>query len=319
MASSFLIIHLATLIAIYAILALSLNLILGVTGLFDMGHAAFFGIGAYTTAILTTDLRIAWLPAMLASIVMAAFFAWLTGIPTLKLRGDYFAVVTMAVGEIARNVFQNWMDVTRGPLGIPNIPGVDIFGLQFPQGLPFLGLSFIFLAITFFICQRLIFSPFGRILKGIREDEGAGVEALGKNSYLSKIYIFVIGSAMAGLAGSLFATYIGYIDPSTFILWLTDFIILIIMLGGKGNSIGSVIASVLFVVLREGTRFLGLPTSIAAPLQQWIFGLLLILVTLFAQKGLFPEKTERWNISPSAPSSPAPKPKPIEEFYIAPK
>ncbi len=301
MASSFLIIHLATLVAIYAILALSLNLIMGITGLFDMGHAAFFGIGAYATAILMTYFGVAWIPSVLASIILAALFAWLSGIPTLKLRGDYFAVVTMAVGEIARNVFQNWMDLTRGPLGIPNIPEANLFGITFKQGLPFLGLSFVFLAIIFFISQRLIFSPFGRILKGIREDEGAGVEALGKNSYTNKIYIFVIGSGMAGLAGSLFASYIGYVDPSTFTLWLTDFIILIIMLGGKGNSIGAILASILFVVLREGTRFLGLPTSIAAPLQQWIFGLLLILVTLFAQKGLFPERTERWNIPPADP------------------
>jgi branched-chain amino acid transport system permease protein len=314
MASSFLIIHLATLVAIYAILAVSLNLIMGITGLFDMGHAAFFGVGAYATAILMTDFGAPWILAMLASIVLAALVAWVTGIPTLKLRGDYFAVVTMAVGEIVRNVFQNWMDVTRGPLGIPNIPEVNLFGIPFKAGIPFLGLAFIILAITIFIAQRLIFSPFGRILKGIREDEGAGVEALGKNSYVSKTYVFVIGSGMAGLAGSLFATYIGYIDPSTFTLWLTNFIILIIMLGGKGNSIGAVIATVLFVVLREGTRFLGLPTSIAAPLQQWIFGLLLILVTLFAQRGLFPEKTERWDITPSTPSSPAPELQAAEEF-----
>ena len=255
---------------------------------------------------------------MLASIALAALFAWLTGIPTLKLRGDYFAVVTMAVGEIARNVFQNWMDVTRGPLGIPNIPEVNLLGIAFKQGLPFLGLSFVFLAITLFTSQRLIFSPFGRILKGIREDEGAGVEALGKNSYRNKIFVFVLGSALAGLAGSLFATYIGYIDPSTFTLWLTDFIILIIMLGGKGNSIGAIVASILFVVLREGTRFLGLPTSIAAPLQQWIFGLLLILVTLFAQKGLFPEKTERWRIAPAAPRSSLGEPKPVQAIEGGP-
>jgi branched-chain amino acid transport system permease protein len=304
MAGSFLIIHLATLVLIYGILAVSLNLIMGITGLFDMGHAGFFGIGAYTTAILMTSFNLPWIPSVLASILMAGLVAWVVGIPTLKLRGDYFAVVTMAAGEIARSVFSNWMDVTRGPLGIPNIPDIRFLGIDFKPGLPFFGLALFLLILVVFISQRLIFSPFGRILKGIREDEGAGVEALGKNSYLNKVYIFIIGSGMAGLAGSLFATYISYIDPSTFTLMLTNYILLIIILGGKGNSIGAVIATVLFVVLREGTRFLGLPTSIAAPLQQWIFGLLLVLVTIFAPRGLFPERSERWHIAPAAPATP---------------
>jgi branched-chain amino acid transport system permease protein len=297
MGSSFLFLHLATLVAIYGILAVSLNLIMGITGLFDMGHAAFFGIGAYTTAVLMTDYNVPWIPAMLASILLAGLIAWITGIPTLKLRGDYFAVVTMAVGEIMRSVFRNWMEVTRGPLGITNIPYINILGFDFKPGIPFLILAFVCLGIVLLIAQRLIFSPFGRSLKGIREDEGAGVEALGKNSYRDKMYIFVIGSALGGLAGSLFATYIGYIDPSTFTLMMTNFILLIILLGGKGNSVGAILATVLFVVLREGVRFIGLPTSIAAPLQQWLFGLLLILVTLFAPRGLFPEKTDRWKLT----------------------
>lgn len=288
-------VHLATLVAIYGILAVSLNLIMGVTGLFDMGHAAFFGIGAYVTAILMTEFNLPWLPSMAASILLAGLVAAIVGIPTLKLRGDYFAVVTMAVGEIARNIFRNWMDVTRGPLGIPNIPNVSFLGMTFKPGLSFFSLAFVILVLVIIIFQRLIFSPFGRILKGIREDEGSGVEALGKDSYKHKMFCFIIGSGTAGLAGSLFATYIGYVDPSTFTLWLTNFILLIIMLGGKGNSIGAAVASILFVALREGVRFLGLPTSIAAPLQQWIFGLLLILVTLFAPKGLFPERSDRWN------------------------
>ncbi len=304
MGFSFLLIHLATLVAIYGILAISLNLIMGVSGLFDMGHAAFFGIGAYATAILMTQFNVPWVLAIATSFALAGLFAWLTGIPTLKLRGDYFAVVTMAVGEIARSVFRNWMDVTRGPLGIPNIPHADFLGVTFTPGVPFLGLAFVLLAIMLVLSQRLVFSPFGRILKGIRDDEGAGVEALGKDSYRYKMQVFVIGSGMAGVAGSLFASYIGYVDPSTFTLWLTNFILLIIILGGKGNSIGAVIATALFVFLREGVRFLGLPTSIAAPLQQWIFGLLLILVMLFAPRGLVPERTDRW----SAPSGPTPGP-----------
>lgn len=302
---TFLIVHLATLVAIYGILAISLNLIMGVTGLFDMGHAAFFGIGAYATAILMTQFNMPWFFSLVVSCALAGLAAWLIGIPTLKLRGDYFAVVTMAVGEIARSVFRNWMDVTRGPLGIPNIPHAELLGITFTPGMPFLCLAFVLLALMFYLSQRLIFSPFGRILRGIRDDEGAGVEALGKNSYRHKKMVFVLGSGMAGLAGSLFASYIGYIDPSTFTLWLTNFILLIIILGGKGNSIGAVIATAVFVFLREGVRFLGLPTSIAAPLQQWLFGLLLIVVMLFAPRGLVPERSDRWKPAGESPGRPA--------------
>lgn len=303
MSFGFLVTHLVTLVAIYGILAVSLNLIMGITGLFDMGHAAFFGIGAYATAVLMVDFNLPWIPAMLASIVLSGLIAFIVGIPTLKLRGDYFAVVTMAVGEISRNVFRNWMEVTRGPLGIPNIPYIKLFGFEFKPGISFLLLAFVFLGIVLFISQKLIYSPFGRSLKGIREDEGAGVEALGKNSYRDKMFVFVIGSGLAGLAGSFFATYIGYIDPSTFTQMFNNYILLIILLGGKGNNLGAILGTILFVILREGVRFLGLPTSIAAPMQQWLFGLLLILVTLFTPRGLFPERAQTWKISTNIANS----------------
>jgi branched-chain amino acid transport system permease protein len=303
MSFGFLVTHLVTLVAIYGILAVSLNLIMGITGLFDMGHAAFFGIGAYTTAVLMVDFNLPWIPAMLASIALSGLIAFIVGIPTLKLRGDYFAVVTMAVGEISRNVFRNWMEVTRGPLGIPNIPYISLFGYEFKPGIPFLVLAMVFLGIVLFISQKLIYSPFGRSLKGIREDEGAGVEALGKNSYRDKMFVFIIGSGLAGLAGSFFATYIGYIDPSTFTQMFNNYILLIILLGGKGNNLGAILGTILFVILREGVRFLGLPTSIAAPMQQWLFGLLLILVTLFTPRGLFPERPQIWKLSTNIANS----------------
>jgi branched-chain amino acid transport system permease protein len=155
----------------------------------------------------------------------------------------------------------------------------------------FLGLAC--LVVVYVIAERALHSPFGRVLKGIREDETA-VQALGKNTYRFKMIVFVLGSGMAGLAGSLFAHYIGFIDPSTFVLWLTFFIFLIIMLGGLGNNLGAIVATAVFVALREGLRFVALPAWLnPAALQQLLFGVLLLVTTLFLPRGLIPERKVR--------------------------
>jgi branched-chain amino acid transport system permease protein len=231
-----------------------------------------------------------WVFGMLAGILLAGLMAFLIGIPTLRLVGDYLAVVTLGLAEIMRAVFKNWIPVTRGPMGLPGIPHAAIFGFRFDSAPKFLLLSVICLAIVFFIAERIIRSPFGRVLKGVREDETAA-QALGKNTYRFKMIIFVVGCGMAGLAGSLYAHYISYIDPGSFVMWLTFFIILIIMLGGLGNNVGALVATAVFVLLREGLRFVELPAGLnPAALQQLIFGLLLIVVTIFMPRGLIPER-----------------------------
>jgi branched-chain amino acid transport system permease protein len=285
-----LVVHLLVIITIYGILAISLNMVVGATGLFNLGHAAFYGIGAYTSALLAKA-GVPWLLAALASMAVAGLVAFLIGIPTLRLVGDYLAVVTMGLGEIARAVFKNWIAVTRGPMGLPGIPHASLFGvIQFDSAEKFLVLSIVCLLLVYLVAQRLLHSPFGRVLKGIREDEAA-IQALGKNIYRFKMWILIIGSAMAGLAGSLFAHYIGFIDPSSFVMWLTFFIFLIIVLGGLGNNLGAALVTVVFVALREGLRFVSLPDWLnPAALQQLIFGVLLILATIFVPRGLIPER-----------------------------
>jgi branched-chain amino acid transport system permease protein len=187
-------------------------------------------------------------------------------------------------------VFKNWIPVTRGPMGLPGIPHAALFGITFNTAGKFLGLGLICLLFTFVVGQRVLHSPFGRVLKGIREDETA-VQALGKNSYRFKMVILVVGSGFAGLAGSLFAHYITYIDPTSFVMWLTFFILLIIMLGGLGNNMGALAATVVFVVIREGLRFVSLPEGLnPAALQQLIFGVVLIITTIFLPRGLIPER-----------------------------
>ena len=285
-----LIVHLLVIITIYGILAISLNMVVGATGLFNLGHVAFYGIGAYTSALLVKA-GVPWVLAALASMSLAGFTAFLIGIPTLRLVGDYLAVVTMGLGEIARAVFKNWISLTRGPMGLPGIPHASLFGLiEFDTAEKFLVLSFVCLVLVYIVSERLLHAPFGRVLKGIREDEAA-VQALGKNVYRFKIWILTIGSAMGGLAGSLFAHYITFIDPSSFVMWQTFFIFLIIVLGGLGNNLGAVVVTMVFVALREGLRFVGLPDWLnPAALQQLIFGVLLIVATIFVPRGLIPER-----------------------------
>jgi branched-chain amino acid transport system permease protein len=285
-----LIVHLLVIMTIYGILAISLNLVVGATGLFNLGHAAFYGIGAYASALLMMA-GVPWPIAAVGAMVVAGFVAFIIGIPTLRLVGDYLAVVTMGLGEITRAIFKNWISLTRGPMGLPGIPHASLFGvLEFDTAEKFLGLGVVCLVLVYLVAQRLLYSPFGRVLKGIREDETA-VQALGKNVYRFKMAILIIGSAMSGLAGSLFAHYITFIDPSSFVMWLTFFIFLIIVLGGLGNNLGAVAVTVIFVGLREGLRFVGLPGWLnPAALQQLIFGVLLIVATIFVPRGLIPER-----------------------------
>ena len=285
----YLVIHLLVIITIYGILSIGLNLIMGITGLFNVGHVAFYGIGAYTSALLALA-GVPWFFAMLAGVLLAGFIAFVIGIPTLHLVGDYLAVVTMGLGEIARAVFKNWISLTRGPMGLPGIPHAALFGFKFDTPVRFLLLGLTCLLLVYVVAERLLRSPFGRVLKGIREDEIA-VQALGKNTYGFKMWALIIGSGMAGLAGSLFAHYITFIDPSTFVMWLTFFIFMIIMLGGSGNNLGAIAATAVFVALREGLRFVSLPEWLnPAALQQLLFGVLLLITTIFIPRGLIPER-----------------------------
>jgi branched-chain amino acid transport system permease protein len=287
-------VHLLVLITIYSILAISLNLMVGMAGLFNLGLAAFYGIGAYTSAILSRNFGVPVGLSLLAGVALSALIGFIIGLPTVKLVGDYLAVVTMGLGEITRAVFKNWVPVTRGPMGLPGIPHMSLFGFKLDTASLFLGFSFVMIAISFIFVERIRLSPFGRVLRGVREDE-MGAQALGKNTYWYKMIALVVGSGLAGLAGGLFAHYMNFIDPSSFVMWLTFFIFLAIMMGGLGNNLGAVVATGVLMVLREGLRFAGLPPAVAAPLQQLIFGILLIIMTIFAPRGLIPEQKPRYD------------------------
>jgi branched-chain amino acid transport system permease protein len=293
------ILHILIVICIYGILAIGLNVIMGTAGLFTIAHAALFGVGAYAAAILALAGLPFWVDT-LAAVALAGGISFFIGLPTIKLRGDYLAVATMGTGEILVAVFRNWDSVTRGPMGLPGIPPPALFGFKFDTDFKYLVLSLVCLAIVYVVANRLIYSPYGRVLKALRMDEGTTM-ASGKNTYWAKMWIFVIGGSFAGLAGSLYAHYISYIDPASFTLALVFFLWLIIILGGLGNNLGTILGCIVFVTLREGLRFVGLPGNVTAAVQELLFGVLLICMTIFARRGLIPEAKYVRQYRPDAP------------------
>lgn len=280
--------HILVITGIYIILTLSLNLILGYTGLPAFGHAAFSCVGAYTSGLLALQYGISpWIGLTLGACV-AAFLGLLIGLPSIRLKGDYLALATFGFGVIVYSVAKNWVSLTRGPLGLPGIPGFTFFGMPLNSIISYLILVASFVLLTYVVIKRIVQSPFGRVLRGIREDEIATL-AMGKDVNRHKLQVFIIGAFFAGIAGSLYAHYITFIDPSSFTVMESIIILLMVVFGGMGSLAGSFLGATVLVVLPELLRFLGLPSAIAAPLRQIIYGLLLVILMVKRPQGLVGE------------------------------
>ncbi len=278
-------IHILILICIYGILGLSLNLVVGYTGLLSITQAAFYGIGAYATAILLTTTGLNFFLSVLIGMIVTGIISLLIGYVLSKFNDDYYALGSFGFNVIIYSIFLNWQSLTRGPLGIPGISRPEIFGFSFSSNLSFLILSAIFGLIVYGICVYITKSSFGRVLKSIREDEQT-IKTFGYNTLWYKLAIFVIGAMMASVAGSLFASYITFIDPSSFTLTESIFILAIIILGGLANNRGAVLGAVILILLPEILRFVGFPTDIAAQMRQVTYGLILILLMLYRPQGM---------------------------------
>ena len=277
--------HILVIAGIYVILTLSLNLVVGYAGLAALGHAAFSCVGAYASALLALNFGVSpWL-GLLAGAFTAALLGVIIGIPSVRLKGDYLALATFGFGVITYSVAKNWVSLTRGPMGLPGIPQFSVFGVQLSHIWQYLILVWLFVLLTLFVMGRIVNSPFGRILKGIREDEIATM-AMGKNVNTHKIMVFVIGAFFAGIAGSLYAHYITFIDPSSFTVMESIMILLMVVFGGMGSLTGSLLGAVILVLFPEALRFLGMPSSVAAPLRQMIYGLLLVVLMLKRPQGI---------------------------------
>jgi branched-chain amino acid transport system permease protein len=270
---------------IYIILALSLNLLLGYAGLFSVGHGAFYGIGAYTGAILATKLGFPFWGEVLAAASIAGLCGFVIGFPTLRLRGDYLALATFGFAVIIYSVFNNWYDLTRGPLGIRGIPKVVLFSIPLTSLWSYTILVGFFVLLTIFCIRRLTYSAFGKVLEAIREDDMAAT-AIGKNIAKFKVLAFVIAAFFAGIAGVLYAHYVTFIDPSSFLIQESFLIFSMVIFGGMGSIGGSILGAAILVILPEALRFLGLPSGIAANMRQMIFGGLIVFIINWRPEGL---------------------------------
>jgi branched-chain amino acid transport system permease protein len=277
--------HILILINVFALLAISLDILSGHAGLLSLSQAAFYGLGAYTSALLAVEAGVPFLMGVLAGVGVAVLISFVVSLPSLRLYDDYFVLATFGFQMIVFSVFNNWMELTRGPLGIPGIPQPVIFGWHITSHLDFLILSILFACFAYFVVYRLTSSPFGRVLHAIREDE-VFAKAHGKNTHYSKVTAFAVSAALAASAGSFYSSYITYIDPTSFTVMESILIISMVIIGGAGSLWGPLIGAFVLVTLPEALRFIGLPSSVAANLRQIIYGSLLVIMMMFRPRGL---------------------------------
>lgn len=268
-------------IGLYAILALSLNLILGEAGLFNMGHAAFYAVGAYTTAILNTRYGIPILWSLPLSGLVAALFALAVARPVVHLRGDYLMIVTIGVGEIVRIALINDVfGITGGANGIFGISRPQVFGLVIRKSEHFYYLIWGGVALTAFLFYRLKRSRFGRALHYLREDEIAA-QGSGINTDYYKLAAFALGAAWAGMAGTLFAAKMTIVSPESFSFWESVMLFMIVILGGAGNMLGVLLAAFLVIGLPELFRDFSSGRML-------VFGLVMMIMMVVRPQGLLP-------------------------------
>ena len=277
--------HLAIIISIYAILALGLNLVVGYTGLLSVMHVGFYGVGAYAAALLMTQLGFNFFIAIVVSVLAAVVISLLIGLVLSKFDGDYYALGSLGFGVIMYSIFLSWKGLTRGALGIPQIPKPELFGFVFSSTTTFLILILVVLAGVYLLSRFVTRSSFGRVLTAIREDERA-IQVFGYNTLYFKLTVFVIGAAIAAVAGSLFASYVTYVNPSSFTALESVYLLSIIILGGLASLRGSILGAAFLVLLFEGLRHIGLSTAMAAHIREVLYGLILIVLMLYRPQGL---------------------------------
>ncbi len=268
-------------------LVLSANLTTGMANLLTMCQAAFYGIGAYIGTYFLFQFNISFLLIVFLVMMATGLSSLIISYASVKLKGDYFVLATMGFQLIVYTVIYNWTEVTHGTYGIAGIPGFNLaFGLVSIDGI-YTNLILILLitaAIIWFL-NRLKNSPYGRLLKAIRTD-GTIVESFGRNTAGVKIWAFALSSAIAGLAGALYASYVGYIDPTSFPLRESIFILCALFIGGIGNIEGPICGAAFVILLPEVLRWVGLPESMAAEIRQIIYGFALVLIMIFHPQGI---------------------------------
>ena len=275
-------IHVLILIGIYCILAVSLNFAIGYGGLLNLGHIAFFGIGAYSSTLLTIG-GIPFLFALILSCIIASLCGWFLSLMTNKLKDDYLALATFGFGLVVYSLMQNLTRLTKGPLGISGIPKAEILGLTINNSC-YLILTIAMLIIAYLVMTGLVNSKFGRLMGGIRDNELL-MKILSRNTQRIKGKILSLSAFFAGMAGSLYAHYIGFIDPSTFGIKEIMLLLTIVLLGGLASLKGTIITTFLLVSIPEILRFVPIPDNILGPAQTAIYALVLLLILRYRPRG----------------------------------
>lgn len=270
--------HLGVLILFSALLATSFNLIVGYVGEFPLGHTAFLGIGAYTAALSATTLPL--YAAIAAAAAMAGLLGVAIGAVTLRLRGPFFVIVTLAFAEVLRIIANNWIALTNGPMGIAGIPKPDWIGStgMLQQKTYFYYLGLLLAALAVYLAYRFVYSNIGRAAVAVRENRYVA-QSVGISPYRLGLLTFVIAAAMCGLAGGLYAYYVSFVGPDVFGFSFMISMIIMVLLGGKGTLVGPLLGAVIVVLMEEYLRDL-------KELRFSIFGLVVIAVVLFLPRGL---------------------------------
>jgi branched-chain amino acid transport system permease protein len=279
------VLHIVVFVFIYWALAASLNFVVGYTGILSIGHAAFYGVGAYTAALMSLHLQTPFSVNIVCAAVSCVALGVLVGGPTLRLRNDDFVIASFAFQIITFNVLNNWLTLTGGPMGLPGIPPPTVLGLPITSRWGFVVLSGTFSVVVAAFLAFVVRAPLGRVLQASREDE-VFAATMGKNVARYKLLAFVIGAAIAGCTGVIYAYYIRYIDPSSFTLMESIFIISIVICGGAGSLWGPLVGATVLVVMPEILRCVGLPDAVGANLRQTFYGIILTAVMLTRPQGI---------------------------------
>ncbi len=277
--------HYLVMVGVYGILAISLNLLVGYSGIFSMAHAAVYGIGAYASAIVALNLGMGFWGGLVVAGATGALASALIAIPSLRVAGDYYIVASFGLQTVIVTVFSEWTSLTNGHAGLPGIPRPNLAGWQIDTPFEYVGLAVVLTAFTYLVCRRITHSAFGRVLQAIRDDEIAA-QAMGRNVVRVKIVVAIVSSALGALGGSLYAHYITYVNPSSFQLHESIFIMSLVILGGSERLAGPLVGAFILLAIPEALKFLAIPDSVAAPMRQIFYGALLVAFMFLRPEGI---------------------------------
>jgi branched-chain amino acid transport system permease protein len=288
--------HLLILFDIYLIVALSLNVIVGYVGLLTLAHAAFFGVGAYTYAVTALLLDWGFIPAALLAIVISVVFSMMLSIASWRFRGDFFVLISLAVQVMIFTVLKNWYDpsapvgawsnMTNGDSGLSAVPPPNIFGYLFDDKISIAILFSAFAVCAALVSRFLLESPWGRMLRALRDDELAA-RGLGKNVRAAKVWAVAIACGLAGFAGAMLSSYINFVNPTIADISEATLLLSMIVIGGVGNAFaGPFVGALLLILIPEGLRFIDMPITLAAEMRLMIYGVLLIAFMHWRPQGI---------------------------------